>query len=49
MPSHSRIARPVATHRTIKDWLASRKNDLVVIAIVAGLIVLMVFVVPYCC
>ncbi|GEM_PF-1667921 len=49
MPSHSRIARPVPTRRTIKNWLASRKDDLVVMAIATGLFVLMIFALPYCC
>ncbi|WP_255324834.1 hypothetical protein [Rhodanobacter sp. OR444] len=43
------MARPVATHRTIKDWLESRKDDLVVMAMAAGLFVLMIFALPYCC
>ncbi len=49
MPLHARSARPVPIRRTIKNWLASRKDDLVVMAVAAGLFVLMIFALPYCC
>lgn len=49
---HRRSALRGAIHTIcgrIERWLSSKREDLIVVALVIGLVVLMVFVAPYCC
>lgn len=38
-----------ANHHAIKDQLASKKDGLEVLAVLVGLLVLLLFVLPSCC